>query len=206
MIFIRHLYRLLTERYFRLPDLSLTILCTRNDHSLLRILYLLLPILLISSCGTQRKTIEEKLGDATVSTFILVRHAEKKIGMKPALTEEGEARAKKLAFMLERVDLDAVFSSPTKRTEMTAGPTAERHDLDIINYDPSLLQEFARDLKRLYRGKTVLIVGHSNTTPALANYLAGTNEHPRFDELDYTNYYVVTLPKVGAPRVLKMRY
>lgn len=179
----------------------------RNDYSLSRLLYLLLPVLLlISSCNTPRKSIEEKLGEEPVTTFILVRHAEKQIGMKPALTAEGKARAAKLAFMLERVDLDAVFSSPTKRTEMTAGPTADDHGLQIINYDPSLLQEFARDLKRLYRGKTVLIVGHSNTTPALTNYLTGTNVYPRFDELDYTNYYVVTLPRIGAPRVLKMRY
>lgn len=172
-----------------------------------RLLYSLLPLLLLfSSCDTLRKTTKEDLGQEAVATFILVRHAEKEIGIKPALTAAGQARAEKLAFMLERVDIDAVFSSPTKRTEMTAGPTAEHHGLEITNYDPSLLQEFARDLKRLYHGKTVLVVGHSNTTPALANYLAGTNTFTRFDELDYTNYYVVTIPRIGAPRVLKMRY
>lgn len=172
-----------------------------------RLLYLLLPLLLlISSCDTLRKTTKEELGSEAVATFILVRHAEKQIGKKPALTEAGEERAERLAFMLERVELDAVYSSPTKRTEMTATPTAESHNLKIINYDPSLLQDFAKDLKRLYHGKTVLVVGHSNTTPALANYLASTDEHPRFSELDYTNYYVVTVPRIGKPRVLKMRF
>lgn len=148
----------------------------------------------------------DSLGAEPVATFILVRHAEKVIGKKPALTPAGEERAERLAFILERVELDAVFTSPTKRTEMTATPTAKSHGLDVNYYDPSLLQEFAKDLKRLYHGKTVLVVGHSNTTPALANYLAGTDKHPRFDELDYSNYYVVTIPRIGAARVVKMRY
>ena len=115
-------------------------------------------------------------------------------------------RADRLAFILERVDLDAVYSSPTKRTRMTAGPTAEYHNLPVLPYDPSLMKDFSKDLKRLYRGKTVLVVGHSNTTPALANYLANTDEHPRFSELDYTNYYIVTIPRIGKTRVIKMRY
>ena len=172
-----------------------------------QLLYLTLPLLLLfSSCDTLRTTTKEELGAEAVATFILVRHAEKEIGKKPGLTAAGQDRAERLAFMLERVDLDAVYSSPTKRTEMTATPTAAHHNLQIINYDPSLLQGFAKDLKRLYHGKTVLIVGHSNTTPALANYLAGTDEHPRFHELDYSNCYVVTIPRIGKPRVLKMRF
>lgn len=128
------------------------------------------------------------------------------MGDKPALTEEGEDRAERLAFMLERVDLDAVYSTRTKRTRSTAAPTAASHNLQVIDYDAQQLQDFAKDLKRLYRGKTVLVVGHSNTTPALANYLANTDRYPRFNELDYTNFYIVTIPRIGKPRVVKMRY
>lgn len=146
------------------------------------------------------------MGKEQVTTFILVRHAEKQMGDKPALTEAGTARAERLAFMLERVDLDAVYSTRTKRTRSTAEPTAASHNLRVIDYDARELEEFATKLKSLYKGKTVLVVGHSNTTPALANYLTGTDDFPRFSELDYTNYYVVTLPRIGAPRVLKMRY
>ena len=148
----------------------------------------------------------EDLGDEEVATFILVRHAEKQMGDKPALTEQGEERAQRLAFMLERTELDAVYSTRTKRTRGTAGPTAASHGLKVIDYDARELQDFARDLRRLYKGKTVLVVGHSNSTPALANYLAQTDEFPRFSELDYTNFYVVTIPRIGKPRVLKMRY
>lgn len=179
-----------------------------HEHTALRRLLLLLtPLLLLASgCQSLRKTAIEEFGDEEVSTFILVRHAEKQMGDKPALTDDGTARAERLAFMLERVDLNAVYSTRTKRTRGTARPTAISHKLNVRDYDPQQLQDFARDLKRLYRGKTVLVVGHSNTTPALANYLAGTDRFPRFNELDYTNYYVVTIPRIGEPRVLKMRY
>lgn len=178
-----------------------------ETFTLRRLTLLLFPLFLLASgCETLRKTTMEDLGQEEVSTFILVRHAEKQMGDKPELTDDGKTRADRLAFMLERVDLDAVYSTRTKRTRGTAGPTAAAHDLSVIDYDPQQLQAFAHDLKRLYKGKTVLVVGHSNTTPALANYLASTDRFPRFSELDYTNYYVVTIPRIGKPRVLKMRY
>lgn len=149
---------------------------------------------------------EEQFAKDEVATFILVRHAEKDYGRDPILIEKGIERAERLKETLKNTDLDAVYSTDTKRTQLTAAPTAADKNLEVISYNPGALQEFATNLKRLYKGKTVLIVGHSNTTPAMANYLTDTNEHPRFSELDYTNLYVVTLPKIGKPRVLKLRF
>lgn len=168
-----------------------------------------IPLLLLfalSSCNTLRKTTIEELGQEEVATFILVRHAEKEYGAKPGLTKEGLERAERLSFLLKNTELDAVYSTPTKRTRMTAAPTAAAKNLQVIPYDATLLKDFATDLKRLYKGKTALIVGHSNTTPAMANFLAGTDENPRFSELDYTNLYVVTVPRIGKARVLKLRF
>ncbi len=167
---------------------------------------LLLSGLFLSSCNTARLSAEEQFGEEEVATFILVRHAEKDYGRDPILIPIGVERAERLKEILKNTDLDAIYSTKTQRTQQTAGPTAEEKNLKVISYDPAALQEFATHIKRLYRGKTVLIVGHSNTTPAMANYLTGSDEHPRFDELDYTNLYVVTLPRIGKPRVLKLRY
>jgi len=172
----------------------------------LQLLFPLLLLFTLLSCSSLRKTTIEELGAEEVATFILVRHAEKEYGDKPGLTEKGQERAERLSFMLKNTDLDAVYSTPTKRTRLTAAPTAKSKKLQVIPYDATLLKNFSTDLKRLYKGKTVLIVGHSNTTPAMANFLAGTDEHPRFSELDYTNLYVVTVPRIGKPRVLKLRY
>lgn len=165
-----------------------------------------LLILQTTSCDPTRRLDAQELSATPVSTFILVRHAEKDFGDKPNLTEEGRQRAAKLSMMLERVDLDAVYSTNTKRTLQTAEPVADYHDLKIQGYSAFELNQLAARLRNKHRGETVLVVGHSNTTPALASILDKANEYPRFSELDYTNYYVVTIPPRGATRVLKMRF
>lgn len=159
-----------------------------------------------SSCDPTRRMTEQELANTKVSTFILVRHAEKDYGDDPNLIEKGRERAEKLSMMLERVDLDAVYSTNTKRTMQTATPTADFHDLKIQSYSAYELHQFAAKLRRKHRGETVLVVGHSNTTPALASILDKLEDYPRFSELDYTNFYVVTIPPKGATRVLKMRF
>lgn len=158
------------------------------------------------SCDPTRRMAELELAQQNVSTFILVRHAEKDYGDNPILTPEGEARAEKLKFMLERADLDAVYSTNTKRTMSTAIPTADYHDLKIQEYSALELNLLVSRLKNKHRGETVLVVGHSNTTPAVASLLDKNEDYPRFSELDYTNYYVVTIPTRGKTRVLKMRF
>lgn len=170
------------------------------------LLLLFLGSIFLSGCNASRKQAVDQFGDEPVSTFILVRHAEKDYGDDPILTEQGTARAERLKEILKNTDLDAVYSTLTKRTMATGQPTADDHDLNIIPYDPSMLDFFSKELRRLYKGKTVLVVGHSNTTPALANHLTKSDQFPRFSELDYTNLYVVSLPRIGKPRVLKLRY
>lgn len=170
------------------------------------ILLLVGGLFLLTSCDTLRKSTQAELGAEAVATFILVRHAEKQYGADPELTPEGEARAERLNFMLKNTDLAAVYSTETKRTQLTAAPTAKAKGLEVKPYSPYQLEFFAKELKRKHQGETVLIVGHSNTTPSMANFLSETDNYPRFSELDYTNLYVVTIPRIGAPRVLKLRF
>lgn len=171
-----------------------------------RLLLLTIGFLFLAGCTSARKAAQEQFGDEKVTTFYLVRHAEKDYGDDPILIEKGIERAERLKEVLKNVDLAAVYSTDTKRTQATAKPTADDHGLKIVSYQPSLLRELSEKLRSLYRDKVVLIVGHSNTTPAMANYLTDSDEHPRFNELDYTNLYVVTLPRIGAPDVQKLRY
>jgi broad specificity phosphatase PhoE len=170
------------------------------------LLFLFSVLLFVSGCGTAKKTTLEKLADKEVSTFILVRHAEKDYGRDPVLTDLGVERAERLREMLKNTDLDAIFSTETNRTQLTAKPTSEDKKILIQPYNAGLLEEFSDRLKRNFKGKTVLVVGHSNTTPAMANLLSSTVNHPRFSELDYTNMYIVTVPVAGQARVLKLRY
>ncbi len=119
----------------------------------------------------------------------LVRHAEKLPGGDPALSEDGQARAERLAAQFADVPLQAVYTTGTKRTRQTAEPVAADHGLTVIFYDGGDLAGLAQTLKQ--RGQTALVVGHSNTTPDLVRLLGGTAEY--MPESDYDRLYRVSL-------------
>ena len=123
------------------------------------------------------------------NTFIyLVRHAEKQSiqGKDPSLTAKGEQRAKNLASVLKSVNLSAVYSTPYKRTIETGTPTAKSKNLVIVQgYKPA--EEFAHELLSNHQGESILVVGHSNTTPELIKALGVettiTIEHHQYGDL-----------------------
>lgn len=186
---------------------NLRYICRLMIRSILKPLALAAFIgVLLTACSTARQDAKEQFGNEEMTTIYLVRHAEKMFDRDPLLTEQGMERAERLKEILKNIDLVAVYSTDTRRTQLTAAPTAADHDLKVISYDAGLLQELAERVRFAHRGKSILIVGHSNTTPAMANYLTETDAFPRFSELDYTNFYVVNIPRIGKARVLKLRY
>lgn len=102
-----------------------------------------------------------------------VRHAEKGPGEDPGLTAAGVARAAALTFALRRVPLDGVYSTDTQRTRATAAPAAKGHGLDVQTYEP-FDGSLAKRLASGQGGRCVLVVGHSNTIPALLERLGST--------------------------------
>ena len=108
-----------------------------------------------------------------VTTYYLIRHAEKdesdKTNKDPHLTEVGKKRAENWTTVFGDVKFDMVYSTNYNRTKETAEPTAKANNVDITFYDPRNLK--LEDLIKETEGKTVLIVGHSNTTPMLTNAL-----------------------------------
>ena len=125
---------------------------------------------------------------ATAQNIYLVRHAEKaKDGTKdPELTEIGNQRARSIAEMLKDQALKYVYSTDYKRTQQTAKPTAKHHKLEISSYNPRELAKFAETVKSMQGD--MLIVGHSNTTPALVHYLGGDANGP-IDDSEYDRIY-----------------
>jgi broad specificity phosphatase PhoE len=174
--------------------------------TLLHLAFTTLICLLFAACNTARKEAVAQFGNEKMTTIYLVRHAEKQFDRDPLLTDMGTERAERLKEILKNVKLSAVYSSDTRRTQLTAAPTAADHNLKVTTYNVGMLSEFSDLVLTLHRGKSILIVGHSNTTPAMANYLTKTDEFPRFSELDYTNFYVVNIPRIGKARVLTLRY
>jgi broad specificity phosphatase PhoE len=133
-------------------------------------------------------------------TIYLVRHAEKQIvaGEKnPELTLCGVKRAEQLASILENVKLTSVYSTNYKRTMATAKPTAQQKQLTIKNYNPRELSQFAEQL--INEKQNILVVGHSNTTPQLAQ-LISKHSVKELTELEYQELYQVQI--VGDKRTL----
>jgi phosphohistidine phosphatase SixA len=128
-------------------------------------------------------------GDAAL---YLVRHAEKEADSNPGLTAKGRARAITLAKRLANANIVTVYSTDYRRTRETAEPTARQRGQEIALYDPRKMNDFAEKLKAQAKGATgsILVVGHSNTTPHLASLLTG-KEHEMFDETVYNRLYII---------------
>lgn len=133
--------------------------------------------------------------DTSVTTFYLIRHAEKDrtegVGNDPQLTEEGLKRAQRWAEVLGLEPLDAVYSTDYQRTRQTAAPAAEANRLEISLYDPNAF--YAQDWIARHKGQRILIVGHSNTTPMLVNRLLAEERFADIDDSVNGNLYVVTV-------------
>ena len=129
------------------------------------------------------------------TTYYLIRHAEKDrsdpSNSNPELTLEGRQRSQRWSAVFERIALDAVYSTNYLRTIQTASPTAEAHHIAIQFYDPRAL--YSEEFKASTTGQNVLIVGHSNTIPELANAILGEQqfENTPYDINSYL--YVITV-------------
>ncbi|MEO9570054.1 MAG: phosphoglycerate mutase family protein [Polaribacter sp.] len=141
---------------------------------------------LLSSCTSNETT-----------TYYLIRHAEKDrtdtTNKNPNLNEKGVDRAKKWANYFKKIELDAIYSTNYNRTQQTAKPTAESKKLEILKYDPKNMYDSIFQSETI--GKTVLIVGHSNTTPAFVNKILGEKKYEDIDDNDNASLYIVTISK-----------
>ncbi len=156
----------------------------------------ILWLLVLSSCQPSKEP----------TTLIIVRHAEKiSSGDDPGLTPIGQDRADRLAEMLERHPIAAVYSTPYQRTRMTGAPTAKDNDLEVMEYDPSNAEGFLKEVINKHRGETILITGHSNTVPAMVNLLTGSSLD-NFSDSDYGNLFVITGSELGSCSSVNLFY
>jgi len=124
----------------------------------------------------------------------MVRHAEKASGSDPGLTEEGRQRAERLAEVLKRTHLVAVFASEKRRTQETALPTARDHGLDLTVIDQVHdLDCLLAELRALPGGAEALLVGHSYTLDDILEGL-GIRAPPAISTSIYDYFFVVLLP------------
>ncbi|HZF15696.1 MAG TPA: histidine phosphatase family protein [Steroidobacteraceae bacterium] len=148
----------------------------------------------------------------TTTTIIVVRHAEKELGSidDPPLSTAGEQRAAALGRMFGEKStagqVDAIFASDTRRGQRTAAPLALRLGISVQVYPGREVQPLLDKIDSQYRGRRILVVGHSNTVPDLVRRLAPRANVPPMGEDDYDTMYVVTVPSLGPPAVLRVKY
>ena len=141
-------------------------------------LLFVLSVIMLISCTSEEKT-----------TYYLIRHAEKDrtnpTNVNPSLTIKGEQRAQNWAVYFKDLKIDAVYTTKYFRTIETATPTAKTKGLELQYYDPRNMYDSV--FQKATKGKSVLIVGHSNTTPIFANKIIQANSDKSIENESYTN-------------------
>ena len=148
---------------------------------------LIIAFSVLQSCESKNET-----------TYYLIRHAEKDrtdaSNRNPDLNEKGKERAIKWAEFFEDKNIDAIYSTDLNRTIQTATPTAENKGLEIQKYDYRNL--YSDEFQKATKGKSVLVVGHSNTTPFFANKILGEDNFKQMDDNDNATLFKITLSGV----------
>ena len=78
------------------------------------------------------------------------------------------------------------------RTQQTVKPLAAQLDLAVQEYPPLKL-EALDELVTAQKGKTILIVGHSNTVPAMVNHLLKEEKLEQLGENEYDKIFMVQI-------------
>lgn len=133
---------------------------------------------------------------AQTTTIWVVRHAEKATTPvnDPDLTPEGRARAAALAKQLKRQKIAAVFATSYKRTIQTGEPALKKAGLtEVKTYNPSDLPAFAKQILQDYTGKSVLVVGHSNTVIPTLQAFGAAKPFDTLDDEDYDQLFKITI-------------
>jgi broad specificity phosphatase PhoE len=143
--------------------------------------------------------------DAQQMVYI-VRHGEKLDDSKdPPLSPAGEARAARLGQMLASSGVKVIYTTQYRRSIHLAAPIAR-----ALNIAPSVhpAGDTPGLLKRITAqgpDEVVLVVGHSNTIPAILTGLGHTGE-VKIEETEFDNLFVLVPKAQGAPALVCLKY
>ncbi len=131
---------------------------------------------------------------AQPSLVVLVRHGEKATegGNDPSLSEAGKARAQALADALAMTTPSTIIVSSLKRTAETAVVVSAKTGI-MPTVIPISGATHIADVAAAVRKATgvVLVVGHSNTVPAIVTALGGP-KLPDICDASYATMFVLT--------------
>lgn len=152
-------------------------------------------------------TIPALISDTT-TTFIIIRHAEKEsTGSDPNLSADGILRAEELKRILAGISVNAIYSTTYNRTKQTVAPLETAKGIVVTEYATSVpYAQLINEIRAANRGKTVVIVGHSNTVPDILKELSKNAFSVTINESQYDNLFIVTLPSGLSPTITHLKY
>jgi len=145
------------------------------------------------------------------TTIIFVRHAEQTSHEEadPSLSDAGTRRVAELTRQLVDADvvagIDAVYSTPFKRSLETVQPIADALDLPINSYDAADTETVLETILKNHKGQIILVVGHSNTVPALIANLGASKNVPPIAQNEFDNIYIISIPWFGKTKTIRLR-
>lgn len=138
----------------------------------------------------------------------LVRHAEKEVGKDPVLTTAGKQRAGDLMRKLSGKNIQRIYVSEYRRTQLTGDSLRIQSGIDTVHYVADTVGD---DLLRRIKehgdiGKNILVIGHSNTIPFIIRKL-GMKNYPKeyIPDNEFDNLFLVTVKKSNA-KLVRSKY
>ena len=147
---------------------------------------------------------------AQTTTVIVVRHAERAdTTQQSPLSEAGRARAEALAAALADARLDAIYVTQYPRSLLTAEPLARQLGLtprvvEAGGATTTHAKAVADRIRTEAAGRTVLVIGHSNTVPAIVAALGG-GDVGAIESAEHDHMFIVLSDESGT-RVVRAGY
>lgn len=149
---------------------------------------------------------------ANSQTVFLIRHAEKaqEPAGDPVLSEAGRQRAARLPALLANALPALVIASQYQRTQLSAQPVADAAGLAVTvmavgKDDGTYPQRVLDAICALQDGATAVVVGHSNTVPAMVSAWTGEPVAPIADD-EFDRLFVVRMRDCTAEAWAALRY
>jgi phosphohistidine phosphatase SixA len=146
--------------------------------------------------------------DTAETCVILVRHADKNtdwVGEDPPLSPAGRERAGALAHVLRDAHIDVIYCTQFLRTRATAESVAVMTGDSVQVVDQAHPEALAARVWGADRGRRVLIVGHSDTVPAIVHALC-PSAPADLGPVGYDRLFIVARRGSDAPHLLQLRY
>ena len=150
---------------------------------------------------------------ALAQNVFVVRHADKISEEDERLSDAGHERARRLAKVLASSGIRAIYATDRERARDTAKPLSEAMKIPITTYDVGKgmakgapdAAAFAAELRKGHPGDAVLVVGHSNTVPAILKAL-GCKDVVTIDGKEYDHLFVVVPGSAVGATLVRLRY